>query len=137
MAAGAFVAVMGGSPAQILQAAEIGIESVLLIPLLAKDKLKLEYVLCRHSLGLTCDPIEGLVQVPCIERNSLGAVKAVTAAQLALAGDGSHSVSLDEAISVGILSAVDVVWDSNGLTILRILLDALLLGYADNCKGYA
>lgn len=61
----------------ILQAAEIAIE---------------------HSLGLTCDPVDGLVQVPCIERNSLGAVKAVTAAQLALAGDGVHSVSLDEAI---------------------------------------
>ncbi|SCZ98556.1 BZ3500_MvSof-1268-A1-R1_Chr3-1g05462 [Microbotryum saponariae] len=77
MAAAGFTACMGGSPQQILQAAEIGIE---------------------HSLGLTCDPHEGLVQVPCIERNSIGAVKAVAAAQLALASDGRHSVSLDEAI---------------------------------------
>ncbi|KAK4049106.1 hypothetical protein OIO90_005576 [Microbotryomycetes sp. JL221] len=87
MAAAGYVAIMGGSPAQILQAAEIGIE---------------------HSLGLTCDPIDGLVQVPCIERNSLGAVKAVTAAQLALAGQGQHHVSLDEAIEAMRLTARDM-----------------------------
>ncbi|GAA5914777.1 uncharacterized protein JCM6883_001091 [Sporobolomyces salmoneus] len=77
MAAGGYTACLGGSPAQILQAAEIGIE---------------------HSLGLSCDPVDGLVAIPCIERNALGSVKAVTAAQLALAGDGQHSVTLDEAI---------------------------------------
>ncbi|GAA6015043.1 hypothetical protein JCM11491_001638 [Sporobolomyces phaffii] len=87
MAAGAFTACMGGSPAQILQAAEIGIE---------------------HSLGLTCDPIDGLVAIPCIERNALGSVKAVTAAQLALAGDGEHSVTLDEAIEAMRLTARDM-----------------------------
>ncbi|GAA6056797.1 hypothetical protein JCM3770_002804 [Rhodotorula araucariae] len=87
MAAGGLVACMGGTPAQIFQAAEIGIE---------------------HSLGLTCDPIDGLVQVPCIERNSLGAVKAVTAAQLALAGEGVHSVSLDDAIEAMRVTARDM-----------------------------
>ncbi|KWU41791.1 L-serine ammonia-lyase [Rhodotorula sp. JG-1b] len=87
MAAGALTACMGGTPSQIMQAAEIGIE---------------------HSLGLTCDPIDGLVQVPCIERNSLGAVKAVTAAQLALAGEGIHSVSLDDAIEAMRLTARDM-----------------------------
>ncbi|GAA5829702.1 hypothetical protein JCM3766R1_001270 [Sporobolomyces carnicolor] len=87
MAAGAFTACMGGTPAQILQAAEIGIE---------------------HSLGLTCDPIDGLVAVPCIERNALGSVKAVTAAQLALAGDGEHSVTLDEAIEAVRITARDM-----------------------------
>ncbi|BGP16161.1 hypothetical protein JCM10213v2_004156 [Rhodosporidiobolus nylandii] len=87
MAAGAYVACMGGTPSQVLQAAEIGIE---------------------HSLGLTCDPIDGLVQVPCIERNSLGAVKAVTAAQLALAGEGVHSVSLDDAIEAMRVTARDM-----------------------------
>ncbi|KAM0749299.1 L-serine ammonia-lyase [Meredithblackwellia eburnea MCA 4105] len=87
MAAAGFAACLGGTPSQILQAAEIGIE---------------------HSLGLTCDPIDGLVQVPCIERNSLGAVKAVTAAQLALAGDGIHSVSLDEAIEAMRVTARDM-----------------------------
>ncbi|KAG8776993.1 hypothetical protein FRC12_000591 [Ceratobasidium sp. 428] len=75
------------SPEVITQAAEIGIE---------------------HNLGLTCDPIDGLVQVPCIERNSLGAVKAVTAAQLALASDGVHSVTLDEAIEAMRLTAQDM-----------------------------
>ncbi|GAA6059265.1 hypothetical protein JCM10212_006658 [Sporobolomyces blumeae] len=87
MAAAAFTACMGGTHAQILQAAEIGME---------------------HSLGLTCDPIGGLVSVPCIERNALGAVKAVTAAQLALAGDGIHSVTLDEAIEAMRLTARDM-----------------------------
>jgi L-serine dehydratase len=69
--------VMGGSPEQIENAAEIALE---------------------HHLGMTCDPVGGLVQVPCIERNALGAVKAVTAASLALKGDGSHFVPLDAAI---------------------------------------
>ncbi|EPQ31869.1 uncharacterized protein PFL1_00068 [Pseudozyma flocculosa PF-1] len=78
MAAAGFVAVLGGSPEKILQASGIS---------------------CEHHLGLTCDPFGGQVQVPCIERNALGAVKAVTAAQLALAGDGQHSVSLDDAIT--------------------------------------
>ncbi|KAJ1920841.1 hypothetical protein H4219_001078 [Mycoemilia scoparia] len=77
MAAAGFAAVMGGTARQIENAAEIGME---------------------HNLGLTCDPIHGLVQIPCIERNALGAVKAVTAAQLALQGDGSHRVTLDQVI---------------------------------------
>jgi L-serine dehydratase len=53
----------------------------------------------EHNLGLTCDPIGGLVQVPCIERNAMGAVKAINAARLALRGDGSHLVSLDKVIA--------------------------------------
>jgi L-serine dehydratase len=77
MAAGALAAVMGGTPAQVENAAEIGME---------------------HNLGLTCDPIGGLVQVPCIERNAMGAVKAVNAARMALQGDGTHVVSLDNVI---------------------------------------
>ena len=77
MAAAGLAAVMGGSPEQIENAAEIALE---------------------HHLGMTCDPVAGLVQVPCIERNALGAVKAVTAASLALKGDGSHFVPLDACI---------------------------------------
>ncbi len=77
MAAGALAAVLGGSNRQIENAAEIGME---------------------HNLGLTCDPIGGLVQIPCIERNTMGAVKAINAAYLALRGDGSHIVSLDAVI---------------------------------------
>ncbi|MEO6777011.1 MAG: L-serine ammonia-lyase [Kofleriaceae bacterium] len=77
MAAGALVEVMGGTPAQVENAAESGME---------------------HNLGLTCDPIGGLVQVPCIERNAMGAVKAINAARLALQGDGTHKVSLDKVI---------------------------------------
>ncbi len=77
MAAGALTEVMGGTPAQVENAAEIGME---------------------HNLGLTCDPIGGLVQVPCIERNAMGAVKAINAARLALQGDGTHKVSLDKVI---------------------------------------
>ncbi|GJJ11278.1 hypothetical protein Clacol_005510 [Clathrus columnatus] len=87
MASAGFAACMGASPEIILQAAEIGIE---------------------HNLGLTCDPIDGLVQVPCIERNSLGAVKAVTASQLAMASDGVYSVTLDEAIEAMRLTARDM-----------------------------
>jgi L-serine dehydratase len=77
MAAGALTEVMGGSPAQVENAAEIGME---------------------HNLGLTCDPIGGLVQVPCIERNAMGSVKAINAARMALRGDGNHLVSLDKVI---------------------------------------
>jgi L-serine dehydratase len=77
MAAGALCAVLGGTPEQVENAAEIGME---------------------HNLGLTCDPIGGLVQVPCIERNTMGAVKAINAARLALRGDGQHTVSLDKVI---------------------------------------
>ena len=77
MAGSALAEIMGGSPAKCLNAAEIGIE---------------------HNLGLTCDPIGGLVQVPCIERNAMGAVKAINAARLALRGDGQHVVSLDKVI---------------------------------------
>jgi L-serine dehydratase len=77
MAAGALCAVLGGSPAQAEHAAEIGME---------------------HHLGLTCDPVGGLVQIPCIERNAVASVKAINAARMALHGDGSHYVSLDKVI---------------------------------------
>ena len=78
MAAAGLTAALGGTNAQIENAAEIGME---------------------HNLGLTCDPVGGLVQIPCIERNAMGAVKAVDAARLALLGDGRHSVSLDKVIA--------------------------------------
>lgn len=78
MAAGALAALQGGSIYQIENAAEIAME---------------------HHLGMTCDPMEGLVQIPCIERNAMGAVKAVNAARLALLGDGTHFVSLDKVIA--------------------------------------
>jgi L-serine dehydratase len=77
MAAAGLAAVLGGTPAQIENAAEIAIE---------------------HHLGMTCDPIGGLVQIPCIERNAFGANKAIAAASLALSGDGTHYVSLDQVI---------------------------------------
>ena len=77
MAAAGLTYVLGGSPAQCANAAEIGIE---------------------HHLGMTCDPIAGLVQVPCIERNAMAAVKAINASRLALKGNGQHVVSLDKAI---------------------------------------
>ncbi|MFD8594196.1 L-serine ammonia-lyase [Kitasatospora sp. NPDC059646] len=77
MAAGGLAEVLGGTPEQVENAAEIGIE---------------------HNLGLTCDPVGGLVQIPCIERNGMASVKAVTAARMALRGDGRHHVSLDKAI---------------------------------------
>ncbi|WP_037913581.1 L-serine ammonia-lyase [Actinacidiphila yeochonensis] len=77
MAAGGLAEVLGGSPEQVENAAEIGME---------------------HNLGLTCDPIGGLVQIPCIERNGMAAVKAVTAARMAMRGDGRHHVSLDKVI---------------------------------------
>ena len=77
MAAGGLVEALGGTPAQVENAAEIGME---------------------HNLGLTCDPVGGLVQIPCIERNAMGSVKAINAARIALRGDGSHKVSLDRVI---------------------------------------
>ena len=77
MAAAALCAVMGGTPAQVENAAEIGME---------------------HHLGLTCDPVGGLVQIPCIERNAIASVKAINAARMALRGDGTHHVSLDKVI---------------------------------------
>ena len=77
MAAGALTEVLGGTPAQVENAAEIAME---------------------HNLGLTCDPIAGLVQIPCIERNAMASVKAINAARLALRGDGRHFVSLDKVI---------------------------------------
>jgi len=77
MAAGALCAVTGGTPAQVENAAEIGME---------------------HHLGLTCDPVGGLVQIPCIERNAIASVKAINAARMALRGDGTHFVSLDQVI---------------------------------------
>lgn len=77
MAAGALAEVLGGTPEQVENAAEIGME---------------------HNLGLTCDPVGGLVQVPCIERNAMGSVKAINAAKIALRGDGKHFVSLDKVI---------------------------------------
>jgi L-serine dehydratase len=77
MAAAGLAEVLGATPAQVENAAEIGIE---------------------HNLGLTCDPVGGLVQIPCIERNAVGAIKAITAARMALRGDGEHHVTLDKAI---------------------------------------
>ena len=77
MAAGGLAEVMGGTPPQVENAAEIGIE---------------------HNLGLTCDPVGGLVQIPCIERNAIASIKAINAARLAINGDGTHKVSLDKAI---------------------------------------
>jgi L-serine dehydratase len=78
MAAAGLAAALGGTNGQVENAAEIGME---------------------HNLGLTCDPIAGLVQIPCIERNAMGAVKAINAARLALRGDGTHKVSLDQVIA--------------------------------------
>ncbi len=77
MAAAGLAELLGGTPEQVENAAEIGLE---------------------HNLGLTCDPVAGLVQLPCIERNAMAAVKAINAAQLALRGDGRHAISLDQAI---------------------------------------
>ena len=77
MAAGALTEVLGGAPAQVEQAAEIAME---------------------HNLGLTCDPVGGLVQIPCIERNAIASVKAINAARMALLADGQHYVSLDKVI---------------------------------------
>ncbi|WP_404933115.1 L-serine ammonia-lyase [Nitratireductor sp. L15S-10] len=87
MAAAGFAAVLGGTPEQVENAAEIALE---------------------HHLGMTCDPVAGLVQVPCIERNALGSVKAVTAASLAVKGDGKHFVSLDAAVETMRQTGVDM-----------------------------
>jgi L-serine dehydratase len=77
MAAGGLAEVLGGTPRQVENAAEIAME---------------------HNLGLTCDPVGGLVQIPCIERNAVASVKSITAARMALRGDGTHLVSLDKVI---------------------------------------
>ncbi len=87
MAAGGLAAAFGGSNDHIEEAAEIGME---------------------HNLGLTCDPIGGLVQIPCIERNAMGAVKAINAAKLAMHGDGTHKVSLDQVIETMRQTGVDM-----------------------------
>lgn len=87
MAAGALTEVLGGTPSQVENAAEIAME---------------------HNLGLTCDPIGGLVQVPCIERNAMASVKAIHAARIALKGDGSHYVSLDKVIKTMRLTGKDM-----------------------------
>jgi len=87
MAAGALAEVLGGTPRQVENAAEIAME---------------------HNLGLTCDPIGGLVQVPCIERNAMASVKAIHAARVALKGDGSHYVSLDKVIKTMRLTGQDM-----------------------------
>jgi L-serine dehydratase len=87
MAAGALAEILGGTPEQVENAAEIGME---------------------HHLGLTCDPVGGLVQIPCIERNAVGSVKAITAARLALHGDGSHTVSLDKVIKTMMQTGADM-----------------------------
>ncbi|TNE41950.1 MAG: L-serine ammonia-lyase, partial [Alphaproteobacteria bacterium] len=88
MAAAGLAAALGGTNEQIENAAEIGME---------------------HNLGLTCDPIGGLVQIPCIERNTMGAMKAINACRLALSGDGTHVVSLDEVIETMRQTGVDML----------------------------
>jgi L-serine dehydratase len=87
MAAGALAELLGGTPDQVENAAEIGME---------------------HHLGLTCDPVGGLVQIPCIERNAVGSVKAITAARLALHGTGEHKVSLDKVIKTMMETGADM-----------------------------
>jgi len=87
MAAAGLVSALHGSNEQIENAAEIGME---------------------HNLGLTCDPVAGLVQIPCIERNAMGSVKAINAARLALRGDGSHKVSLDQVIATMRQTGIDM-----------------------------
>jgi L-serine dehydratase len=88
MAAAGLTEALGGTPEQVENAAEIGME---------------------HNLGLTCDPIGGLVQVPCIERNAMGAVKAVNASRIALSGDGQHRVSLDKVIATMRATGADML----------------------------
>ncbi|REE74619.1 L-serine ammonia-lyase [Rhodococcus wratislaviensis] len=88
MAAAALTEMLGGTPAQVENAAEIAIE---------------------HNLGLTCDPVGGLVQIPCIERNAVAAVKAVNAAKIAMHGDGTHRVTLDQAIETMRQTGVDML----------------------------
>ncbi len=88
MAAAALTELLGGTPAQVENAAEIAVE---------------------HNLGLTCDPVGGLVQIPCIERNAVAAVKAVNAAKIAMHGDGTHRVSLDQAIETMRQTGMDML----------------------------
>jgi L-serine dehydratase len=88
MAAAGLTEALGGTPAQVENAAEIGME---------------------HNLGLTCDPVGGLVQVPCIERNAMGAVKAINASRIALSGDGTHKVSLDKVIETMRTTGADML----------------------------
>jgi L-serine dehydratase len=88
MAAGALAEVLGGTPEQVENAAEIGIE---------------------HNLGLTCDPVGGLVQVPCIERNAVASITAINAARIAMRGDGRHFVSLDKAIKTMRITGRDML----------------------------
>lgn len=90
MASGALCEVLGGTPAQVENAAEIGIE---------------------HNLGLTCDPVGGLVQIPCIERNAVASAKAINAARMSLCGDGRHTVSLDTAIATMRQTGADMAAD--------------------------
>ena len=87
MAAAGLAAVLGGTASQVENAAEIGME---------------------HNLGLTCDPVGGLVQIPCIERNAMGAVKAIEAARLAMLGDGTHHITLDQVISTMLQTGHDM-----------------------------
>ena len=87
MAAGALAEIIGGTPQQVENAAEIAME---------------------HSLGLTCDPIGGLVQIPCIERNAISAGKAINAARMAIRGDGTHRVSLDQVIETMWATGMDM-----------------------------
>ena len=87
MAAAGLCALLGGTPAQVENAAEIALE---------------------HHLGMTCDPIKGLVQIPCIERNGLGAIKAIAAASLSMRGDGTHIVSLDSCVKTMKQTGIDM-----------------------------
>ncbi len=87
MAAGALAEILGGTPEQAENAAEIGME---------------------HNLGMTCDPVGGLVQIPCIERNAVGSVQAISSARLALHGDGTHTVSLDKVIKTMMQTGADM-----------------------------
>ena len=88
MAAGGLAEAIGGTPQQVENAAEIAME---------------------HSLGLTCDPVGGLVQIPCIERNAIAAVKAINAARMALWGDGCHAVSFDTVIETMRQTGMDML----------------------------
>lgn len=88
MAAAGLAEVTGGSPAQVENAAEIAME---------------------HNLGLTCDPVGGLVQIPCIERNAVAAVKSINAARIAMWGDGQHAVSLDAVVETMRQTGVDMM----------------------------
>lgn len=87
MAAAGLTALLGGTPDQVENAAEIGME---------------------HCLGWTCDPVAGLVQIPCIERNVMGSMKAVMAARLAMAGDGKHHVHLDRVMKAMLQTGKDM-----------------------------